>query len=190
MTAAHFLCLCFDAEYSLRIGRDLPGIGCVTIQGWPRTMYGSFATLNDLVQAKLFCDPLLRAIRNSSEVSRSTSGYRRMIMKSIICLVVCSIANITFAVLITTHREALAMMFFDIAFLFQILSACEIQFNSHKETDRASLGSVMSLRGPLQRLQELQTTLPSLFDRTASEGLQMNHEIVPSYLQTASPARQ
>ncbi|EGF82315.1 hypothetical protein BATDEDRAFT_22666 [Batrachochytrium dendrobatidis JAM81] len=166
MTIGHLACLCNDADYSFTSVFEHPKYGCMITPGWPRTLYGSFATLNDTVHAYYFCAPLFKATKNSAVVSRSTAGYIRMITKSIICLAICTVSNIAFAILITIGQEVKSMIFLDIAFLCQILCACEIQFNTHRETDRALLGSFMMKNSPLDRLKRTPHDIPSIEDDT------------------------
>ncbi|EGF82630.1 expressed protein [Batrachochytrium dendrobatidis JAM81] len=157
MVMSHAACLIVDADYSLSNTRDLLTAGCVTYPGWPRTVLGVFSTVNDLYQAVLFCVPLLQAVRNGVGMRRDTSIYRRMILKSTVCLGVCVVMNITYAILVAVDRQVISLFFCDMALIFQSLSACEIQFNSHRETDKASLGGIGFYKSPVDRQKNMPT---------------------------------
>ncbi|KAH9258791.1 hypothetical protein BASA81_002855 [Batrachochytrium salamandrivorans] len=155
MTVGHAACLIIDADHSLTATYDIPNVGCVSYPGWPRSVLGIFSTINDIFQVVLFCSPLLRAVHNSTEVRRDTTAYRRMIMKATVCLVICVVMNITYAILVATNFQIISLLFSDIALTFQVLSACEIQFNSHRETDKASLGGILGYRSPMIRQKDM-----------------------------------
>ncbi|KAI8929308.1 hypothetical protein BC831DRAFT_444690 [Entophlyctis helioformis] len=150
MVVGHTGCLVGDAYYSIRDLVDIPNVGCVTFPGWPRSLLGIFSTVNDFVQVIFFCLPLLQAVHSVAGMRRDTTAYRRMIMKSFVCLVCCTISSLAYIVLIFYDQQVISLVFLDLALMFQILGACEIQFNSHRETDKASLGAIV-YQSPVQR---------------------------------------
>ncbi|KAL2915035.1 hypothetical protein HK105_205357 [Polyrhizophydium stewartii] len=157
MTLVHAASLIVDAQYSISVTFETPTIGCVSFPAWPRSLFGACSTVNDLVQVAFFCAPLLRAVKNVSGLRHDTSAYRRMIMKSAVCLVVCTLTNVTYALLVSSNYQVISLIFSDTALLFQILGACEIQFNSHRETDKASLGAIM-YQSPMNRQRKIGET--------------------------------
>ncbi|KAL2915037.1 hypothetical protein HK105_205359 [Polyrhizophydium stewartii] len=148
MTFGHLVVLICDAVYTIHVAQDIAGVGCVTIPGWSRSLFNIFSTVNDIVQVVLFCVPLMYAVKNVSGLRNDCEAYRRMIMKSAVCLFVSTVANITSSILAATPVQLWSLIFSDIGLLFQILSACEIQFNSHRQTDKASLGAFI-MQSPL-----------------------------------------
>ncbi|KAL2915034.1 hypothetical protein HK105_205356 [Polyrhizophydium stewartii] len=167
LTVGHMICLIIDALYSISVTKDL-GIGCESYPGWPRSLYGAWSTINDIVQVGLFCGPLLGAVKNVANMRHDSTTYRRMIMKSVVCLTICTIANVTYSIVVSMQMQVLSLIFSDISLLFQILSACEIQFNSHRETDKASLGALIQQAPPQGPRKLGDTNLP--FSNPAADG--------------------
>ncbi|KAJ1343572.1 hypothetical protein BSLG_001841 [Batrachochytrium salamandrivorans] len=158
MTVGHAACLIIDADHSLTATYDIPNVGKFLSYTYKICCF--FENYLDVYPIRVGHDRFWAFSRLSmtffsTEVRRDTTAYRRMIMKATVCLVICVVMNITYAILVATNFQIISLLFSDIALTFQVLSACEIQFNSHRETDKASLGGILGYRSPMIRQKDM-----------------------------------
>ncbi|KAL2915036.1 hypothetical protein HK105_205358 [Polyrhizophydium stewartii] len=174
-----------DVSFTLSSIRQVPGIGCYTDPGWPRTVSTLVNTVNDMVQATLYCIPLMRSMGDAKTLQIDSGAYRRLIFKTAMCLVFSSTSFIICSILVAKGDRFISFIFSEIALLFQILAACEMQFNSHRETDKASLGSIMALT-PLHIKQKIFGARTSA---TSSRAAVTSHDVIsqPASTESAMP---
>nr|KAJ3417327.1 hypothetical protein HK105_001053 [Polyrhizophydium stewartii] len=161
-----------DVSFTLSSIRQVPGIGCVRM-------------FNDMVQATLYCIPLMRSMGDAKTLQIDSGAYRRLIFKTAMCLVFSSTSFIICSILVAKGDRFISFIFSEIALLFQILAACEMQFNSHRETDKASLGSIMALT-PLHIKQKIFGARTSA---TSSRAAVTSHDVIsqPASTESAMP---
>ena len=79
--------------------------------------------------------------------------------------------SIAYTILVSSGQQILSLLFSDLSLTFQLLGACEIQFNSHRETDKASLGA-MVYQSPITRQYFNNTTSSTMIhdDKDVASG--------------------
>ncbi|KAI8903494.1 hypothetical protein EDD86DRAFT_230802 [Gorgonomyces haynaldii] len=138
MIVGHFAFVVNDAVTNVQTISDR--LGFCTIQlSWPRMAFGVFSMINDLLQLVFFCIPLLNAVKQSVSIRSDASAFRRMILKSVICFTFSSLLSIAYIIMVYFENSAVSVICLELAFIFQILGTCEIQFNSHRETDKQDI---------------------------------------------------